>query len=108
MFWAGHVEEVFVFALYSGHLGDFTMENLRLEGKSSHSLLRAVRFVIVAMLAAVFFFFFNALQVSSPGATGISGLHSRRTRGDRHSSRVEAKNPALLSSRDGIMHYSLG
>ena len=62
MFWAGHVEEVFVFALYSGHLGDFTMENLRLEGKSSHSLLRAVRFVIAAMLAAVFFFF-NALQV---------------------------------------------
>src|SRR5574340_1239674 len=31
-------------------------------------------------------------------ATGISGLHSRRTRGDRHSSRVEAKNPALLSN----------
>ena len=28
-------------------------------------------------------------QCSSPGATGISGLHSRRTRGDRHSSRVE-------------------
>ena len=40
-------------------------------------------------------------QCSSPGATGISGLHSRRTRGDRHSSRVEAKKPALLSSRDG-------
>src|SRR5574340_696556 len=40
---------------------------------------------------------------SSPGATGISGLHSRRTRGDRHSSRVEAKNPALLSSRDGYL-----
>src|SRR5574337_568388 len=39
-------------------------------------------------------------QCSSPGATGISGLHSRRTRGDRHSSRVEAKNPALLSNRD--------
>src|SRR5574337_867842 len=42
-------------------------------------------------------------QCSSPGATGISGLHSRRTRGDRHSSRVEAKNPALLSSRDGYL-----
>ena len=40
---------------------------------------------------------------SSPGATGISGWHSRRTRGDRHSSRVEAKNPALLSSRDGYL-----
>src|SRR5574342_937134 len=40
---------------------------------------------------------------SSPGATGISGLHSRRTRGDRHSSRVEAKNPALLSNRDGYL-----
>ena len=40
---------------------------------------------------------------SSPGATGISGLHSRRTRGDRHSSRVEATNPALLSSRDGYL-----
>src|SRR5574337_484935 len=39
----------------------------------------------------------------SPGATGISGLHSRRTRGDRHSSRVEAKKPALLSSRDGYL-----
>ena len=36
-------------------------------------------------------------------ATGISGLHSRRTRGDRHSSRVEAKNPALLSNRDGYL-----
>ena len=34
---------------------------------------------------------------------GISGLHSRRTRGDRHSSRVEAKNPALLSNRDGYL-----
>ena len=28
-------------------------------------------------------------------------MHSRHTRGDRHPSRVEAKNPALLSSRDG-------
>ena len=27
---------------------------------------------------------------SSPGVTGISGLHSRRTRGDRHSSLVTA------------------
>ena len=27
-------------------------------------------------------------QCSSPGATGISGLHSRRTRGDRHSSHI--------------------
>ena len=42
-------------------------------------------------------------QCSSPGATGISGLHSRHTRGDRHPSRVEAKNPALLSSRDGYL-----
>ena len=42
-------------------------------------------------------------QCSSPGATGISGLHSRRTRGDRHSFRVEAKKPALLSSRDGYL-----
>ena len=58
MFWAGHVEEVFVFAPYPGHLGDFTMENLRLEGKSSPSLLRAVRFVIAAMLAAFFGFVF--------------------------------------------------
>ena len=32
-----------------------------------------------------------------------SGLHSRRTRGDGHSSRVEAKNPALLSNRDGYL-----
>src|SRR5574337_1327161 len=39
-------------------------------------------------------------QCSSPGATGISGLRSRRTRGDRHSSRVEAKNPALLRSEE--------
>ena len=30
-------------------------------------------------------------------------LHSRRTRGGRHSSRVEAKKPALLSSRDGYL-----
>ena len=29
--------------------------------------------------------------------------HSRRTRGDRHSSRVEAKNPTLLSNRDGYL-----
>ena len=43
------------------------------------------------------------VQESTPGATGISGLHSRRTRGDRHSSRVEAKNPALLSNRDGYL-----
>ena len=28
---------------------------------------------------------------------------SRHTRGDRHPSRVEAKNPALLSSRDGYL-----
>src|SRR5574342_467049 len=42
-------------------------------------------------------------QCSSPGAKGISGLHSRRTRGDRPPSRVEAKNPALLSSRDGYL-----
>ena len=42
-------------------------------------------------------------QCSSPGATGMSGLHSRHTRGDRHPSRVEAKNPALLSSRDGYL-----
>ena len=47
-------------------------------------------------------------QCSSPGATGISGLHSRRTRGDRHSSRVEATNPALLSSPTGISWSSLG
>ena len=55
MFWAGHMEEVSVFALYPGHLGDFTTENLRLEGKSSHSLLSAIRLVIAAMLAAFFF-----------------------------------------------------
>src|SRR5574338_1539772 len=42
-------------------------------------------------------------QCSSPGAKGISGLHSRHTRADRHPSRVEAKNPALLSSRDGYL-----
>ena len=40
---------------------------------------------------------------ASPGATGISGLHSRCPRGDRRSSRVEAKNPALLSNRDGYL-----
>src|SRR5574340_1028965 len=39
-------------------------------------------------------------SVGSRAAKGMSGLHSRRTRGDRHSSRVEAKNPALLSNRD--------
>src|SRR5574337_708501 len=47
-------------------------------------------------------------QCSSPGATGISGLHSRRTRGDRHSSRVEAKNPALLSNRDADQARAFG
>ena len=31
------------------------------------------------------------------------GWHSRGTRVDRHSSRVEAKNPALLSNRDGYL-----
>ena len=30
-------------------------------------------------------------------------FESRHTRGDRHSSRVEAKNPALLSNRDGYL-----
>ena len=55
MLWAGHMEKVSVFALYPGHLGDFTMENLGLEGKGSHWLLSAVRFVIAAMLAACFF-----------------------------------------------------
>ena len=48
-------------------------------------------------------FYLSRSQCSSPGATGISGLHSRRTRGDRHSSRVEAKKPALPSSRDGYL-----
>lgn len=55
MLWAGHMEKVSVFALYPGHLGDFTTENLGLEGKGSHWLLSAVRFVIAAMLAACFF-----------------------------------------------------
>ena len=36
-----------------------------------------------------------------PGS--LTQEHSRRTRGDRHSSRVEAKNPALLSNRDGYL-----
>ena len=45
---------------------------------------------------------------ASPGATGISGLHSRRTRGDRHSSRVEAQHPALRSSRDGYLFELTG
>ena len=31
------------------------------------------------------------------------GKDNFRTRGDRHSSRVEAKNPALLSNRDGFL-----
>ena len=47
-------------------------------------------------------------QCSSPGATGISGLHSRCTRGDRHSSRVEAQKPALLSNATGFSWSSLG
>ena len=41
---------------------------------------------------------------------GISGLHSRRTRGDRHSSRVEAKNPArdeCLSRMQRCIHQKL-
>ena len=37
---------------------------------------------------------------------GISGLHSRHTRGDRHSCRVEAKNPALLSSRVDLLELT--
>ena len=47
-------------------------------------------------------------QCSSPGATGISGLHSRCTRGDRLSSRVEAQKPALLSNATGFSWSSLG
>ena len=47
-------------------------------------------------------------RASSPGATGISGLHSRCTRGDRHSSRVEAQKPALLSNATGFSWSSLG
>ena len=47
-------------------------------------------------------------QCSSPGATGISGLHSRRTRGDRHSSRVEAKNPGCSRIATVISWSSLG
>ena len=45
---------------------------------------------------------------SSPGATGISGLHSRRPRGDRHSSRVEATNPLCSRVATGISWSSLG
>ena len=45
---------------------------------------------------------------SSPGATGISGLHSRRPRGDRHSSRVEATNPLCPRVATGISWSSLG
>ena len=40
---------------------------------------------------------------SSISINGTPIMHSRRTRGDRHSSRVEATNPALLSSRDGYL-----
>ena len=47
-------------------------------------------------------------QGSSPGATGISGLHSRRPRGDRHSSRVEATNPLCSRVATGISWSSLG
>ena len=47
-------------------------------------------------------------KCSSPRATGISGLHSRCTRGDRHSSRVEAQKPALLSNATGFSWSSLG
>ena len=44
-----------------------------------------------------------AAAAAAKSLQGISGLHSRRTRGDRHSPRVEAKKPALLSSRDGYL-----
>ena len=47
-------------------------------------------------------------QCSSPGAKGISGLHSRRPRGDRHSSRVEATNPLCSPVATGISWSSLG
>ena len=47
-------------------------------------------------------------QCSSPGAKGISGLHSRHTRGDRHPSRVEAKNPLCSRVATGISWSSLG
>ena len=42
---------------------------------------------------------YNASSDNVDGFTSVS----RRTRGDRHSSRVEAKNPALLSNRDGYL-----
>ena len=47
-------------------------------------------------------------QCSSPGVTGISGLHSRHTRGDRHPCRVEAKNPLCSRVATGISWSSLG
>ena len=37
------------------------------------------------------------------GQGSRGGKAQWRTRGDRHSSRVEATNPALLSSRDGYL-----
>src|SRR5574339_587104 len=42
-------------------------------------------------------------NVPLQGRQGSRGCNSRRTRGDRHSSRVEVKKPALLSSRDGYL-----
>src|SRR5574337_2092924 len=68
---------------------------------------------MLSSLFFLFFFFFNdtatteiytlSLHDALPISTGISGLHSRHTRGDRHPSRVEAKKPALLSNRDGYL-----
>ena len=43
----------------------------------------------------------NAKVRLSYGSLG--NQHSRHTRGDRHPSRVEAKNPALLSRGDGYL-----
>ena len=61
-----------------------TLKSLLQHHSSKSSILLCLAFFIVQLL-------------------WISGLHSRRTRGDRHSSRVEAKNPALLSNRDGYL-----
>ena len=52
MLWAGRVEYGSIFALYPGHLGDFTVERLHLEEKSSNSLLSAIKFVIAVTPAA--------------------------------------------------------
>ena len=46
---------------------------------------------------------YGEVSLGAEARAGTRAAEDPDTRGDRHSSRVEAKNPALLSNRDGYL-----